>query len=231
MRRPGAMRASSSQYLFGRWRPRQMSPLLFLVVGTCLSMVEAFLHLVVDPAATTTTTSRSRRNHQTFLPSTPSSKGIMGGGSSNVIEPREKWAADAEAVAAIQAQQQHQRRRLSIPQVEQRKRDLLLLLQTSATGGPQLTAAEYYAQIEQLVNDLEGAYQPAQTLPFFNMAQQGVWQLLFSTQQQGRGTDPQRFRLRELTQTVQPRNHRGNLITAARWELAECRWGVGHGWF
>ena len=87
---------------------------------------------------------------------------------------------------------------------------------------PRMTGQESeFRQVESLVNQLEEAYQPVQTLDFLNLLQQGDWQLLFSTNLAATHPNPQRFRLRELYQTVTCQNLQGTVATKAQWDLAE----------
>ena len=93
------------------------------------------------------------------------------------------------------------------------KAELLDLLSTM-----QGTTADY-RRVEAAVNRLEADYFPAQTLDFFNLLATGAWQLLFSTQLTG-SPNPAAFRLRQLTQTVQPEKAAGQLVTRAVWDLS-----------
>ena len=97
------------------------------------------------------------------------------------------------------------------------KQDLRTLLSTM-TG----TASEYRA-VETAVNQLEAAYQAMQTLDFWNLAQTGTWQLLFSTQlasSQASRPNPNQFRLREVSVGVVPTGTTGTWTTAAVWDYA-----------
>jgi hypothetical protein len=79
-----------------------------------------------------------------------------------------------------------------------------------------------FRQVEAAVNRLENEYQPIQTLDFLNLATQGTWQLLFSTQLTAASRiNPQQFRLRALTQTVDCRQSAGLATAEAVWDLAE----------
>jgi hypothetical protein len=77
-----------------------------------------------------------------------------------------------------------------------------------------------YRTVEAYVNTLEGRYKPVQTLPFFNMATTGEWQLLFSTNLLGILPRPN-FRLRELIQRIDTDNFHGAICNKATWDLAE----------
>lgn len=86
---------------------------------------------------------------------------------------------------------------------------------------PRMTGQDSeYRAVEQYVNRLEELYQPAQTLDFLNLAMQGEWQLLFSTNLSGT-PNPMKFRLRELIQTVDCRGLEGSIVNKALWDLAE----------
>ena len=98
----------------------------------------------------------------------------------------------------------------SIKQVKQELLDLL----------SRLPGQNEFRRVEELVNLLEDRYTPAQTLNFFNMAISGSWQLLFSTNLGGT-PNPQKFRLRELVQTISCRGKLGNITNTAIWDLAE----------
>jgi hypothetical protein len=78
---------------------------------------------------------------------------------------------------------------------------------------------EDFRKVEAYVNMLEERYTPVQTLQFFNMATEGEWQLLFSTNLSG-GPRPS-FRLRELFQKVEADNFNGTMWNQATWDLAE----------
>lgn len=80
--------------------------------------------------------------------------------------------------------------------------------------------SEEFRTVEQLVNALEDRYVPAQTLAFLNLAMQGSWQLLFSTNLAGT-PNPVKFRLRELIQRIECRKLEGSLTNTAVWDLAE----------
>jgi hypothetical protein len=80
--------------------------------------------------------------------------------------------------------------------------------------------SEEFRRVEELVNALEDRYQPVQTLQFLNLANQGEWQLLFSTNLSGT-PNPAKFRLRELFQRVDCNNREGQLSNHATWDLAE----------
>ena len=94
------------------------------------------------------------------------------------------------------------------------KEDLLDLL-------PRMTGQdEEYRAVERYVNALEERYQPVQTLQFMNMAMQGDWQLLFSTNLAGT-PNPFKFRLCKLVQTIECNKLEGIMTNEARWDLAE----------
>jgi hypothetical protein len=83
----------------------------------------------------------------------------------------------------------------SLPELKQELLDLL----------PRLTGqAAEYRMVERLVNAMESHddYISPQTLPFFQLATQGSWQLLFSTQLLAGSPNPRKFRLREMIQTI-----------------------------
>jgi hypothetical protein len=87
---------------------------------------------------------------------------------------------------------------------------------------PSMTGQEdEFRRVEELVNALEARYQPAQTLTFLNLAMQGSWQLLFSTNLSGT-PNPAKFRLRELTQRIECNNLDGVVTNQALWDLAEA---------
>jgi PAP_fibrillin len=94
------------------------------------------------------------------------------------------------------------------------KQELLALL-------PRMTGqADEFRQVEQMVNALEAQYVPAQTLAFLNLAMQGSWQLLFSTNLAGT-PNPLKFRLRELIQRIECRKLEGSITNTAVWDLAD----------
>ncbi|KAL7556750.1 hypothetical protein ACA910_008086 [Epithemia clementina (nom. ined.)] len=104
--------------------------------------------------------------------------------------------------------------------LEEAKSELLALL-PSMTG-----QAHEYRRVEILVNTLESLYQPVQTLDFWNLLQQGEWQLLFSTNmvnnQKTKGiVNPLVFRMRELYHTMQCAQRKGNWTTHVVWDLAD----------
>jgi hypothetical protein len=78
---------------------------------------------------------------------------------------------------------------------------------------------EDYRMVEAYVNTLEERFTPVQTLQFFNMATDGEWQLLFSTNLSGRPRP--NFRLRELFQKVESENLNGTVINHASWDFAQ----------
>lgn len=87
---------------------------------------------------------------------------------------------------------------------------------------PRMTGKdEEFRQVEALVNALEARYHSAQTLSFLNLAMQGEWQLLFSTNLSGT-PNPSKFRLRELFQRIDCKNLEGQLTNEATWDLAEA---------
>jgi hypothetical protein len=75
-----------------------------------------------------------------------------------------------------------------------------------------------FRQVEAYVNTLEERYQSIQTLDFLNLALNGEWQLLFSTNLSG-GPKPF-FRLRELCQNINTDNLKGSIVNVATWDLA-----------
>jgi hypothetical protein len=86
---------------------------------------------------------------------------------------------------------------------------------------PRMTGQEEeFRTVESYVNTLEDEYQPALTLDFSNLAMQGEWQLLFSTNLAGT-PNPTKFRLRELIQRVECNQLEGSITNEATWDLAE----------
>lgn len=95
-------------------------------------------------------------------------------------------------------------------------KDRLVSLLSRSTG-----KQEENDEISEIVNALESAYSPVQTVDFFNMAMAGDWQLLFSTNRLG--VPDAKLRLRELIQRIQPTDIKakhGNLTNIASWALA-----------
>jgi hypothetical protein len=87
---------------------------------------------------------------------------------------------------------------------------------------PHMTGRDYeFRQVEDLVNTLEASYMPAQTLSFLNLAIQGEWQLLFSTNISGTPNSA-KFRLREVLQTITTNKLHGTISTMATWDLAQA---------
>jgi len=85
---------------------------------------------------------------------------------------------------------------------------------------PRMTGkAEEFQDIESYVNALEDKYVPVQTLGFLNMAMEGDWQLLFSTNRLG--VPNTKLRLRELKQCIATDDLKGAVTNVARWDLAE----------
>jgi PAP_fibrillin len=77
--------------------------------------------------------------------------------------------------------------------------------------------SEELSRVESCVNTLEALYSPPQTLEFFNLVQEGSWQLLFSTRLQG---GPRlNFRFKELVQRVHPNQLQGDIVNTAQWDL------------
>ena len=110
----------------------------------------------------------------------------------------------------------------AVEQEDLSKRPLLQIKSELLELLPRMTGQEdEYHRVEQLVNAMEEKYVPAQTLDFLNMAMQGSWQLLFSTNLAGT-PDPRKFRLRELVQTVECQNLGGRIRNTATWDLAEA---------
>ena len=102
--------------------------------------------------------------------------------------------------------------RQTVPQIKNELLDLLA----------HMTGQEHeFRRVEQLVNVLEERYMPAQTLDFLNLALQGSWQLLFSTNLSGT-PNPQKFRLVELVQTIDTNQLAGQIRNTATWDLAEA---------
>jgi PAP_fibrillin len=123
----------------------------------------------------------------------------------------------------------------SLPELKQELLDLL----------PRLTGqAAEYRTVEQLVNAMEShdEYVAPQTLPFFTLATQGSWQLLFSTQLLAGGGslfNPRKFRLREMIQIIHENDHAietarseslgtitGNVTNRVVWDWAQSELGV-----
>lgn len=100
----------------------------------------------------------------------------------------------------------------SIEDIKSRLLDLL----------PRMTGTkEENELVSALVNSLEAKYEPVLTLEFFNMAQTGDWQLLFSTNMLG--TPSATLRLRELVQKVEPNSlnsMQGEITNVALWDYA-----------
>ena len=104
---------------------------------------------------------------------------------------------------------------LSNRSMQELKNELLDLL-------AHMTGQEHeFRRVEQLVNVMEDRYMPAQTLGFLNLALEGSWQLLFSTNMSGT-PNPQKFRLRELVQTIHTNQRTGQIDNTAAWDLAEA---------
>jgi hypothetical protein len=80
-------------------------------------------------------------------------------------------------------------------------------------------------QVEQWIQELEEAYQPPQTLGFFNWAQSGPWQFQFSTQFLNI-TQRRSFRLRQVRQDLKCHDFQGNITNTCLWEL--CQNDDGH---
>jgi len=109
--------------------------------------------------------------------------------------------------------EQDQLQRASIPQIKSELLDLL----------PRMTGQDdEFRRVEQLVNALEEKYVPAQTLDFLNLALQGRWQLLFSTNLAAGRPHPLKFRLRELVQQIECQKLEGKIHNTATWDLAEA---------
>lgn len=100
----------------------------------------------------------------------------------------------------------------SIEDIKSRLLDLL----------PRMTGTkEENELVSALVNSLEAKYKPVLTLEFFNMAQTGDWQLLFSTNMLGKPSAT--LRLRELVQKVEPKainSMKGEITNVALWDYA-----------
>ncbi|KAL7537320.1 hypothetical protein ACHAXR_007729 [Thalassiosira sp. AJA248-18] len=85
---------------------------------------------------------------------------------------------------------------------------------------PRMTGKEEeYRAVESYVNLLEKKYSPVQTIDFFNLANAGEWQLLFSTNLMGRPN--RKLRLREQVQKIEADGFGGSLINSAQWDYAE----------
>jgi hypothetical protein len=186
---------------------RRVSSWLLLVSAGALAA--AFAPRAVHPGATRS----AFHGREAFLrlsmasPTTAAtaSKGFAKTTANSVATPAAPTATDPETAAADLA---------TPPPLHQVKEDLLQLL-ASTTG-----QASDFRQVEEAVNRLESEYQPIQTLDFLNLMQQGRWQLLFSTQLTGT-PNPQKFRLRALTQDVDCQQTTGNVTAQALWDLAE----------
>lgn len=90
---------------------------------------------------------------------------------------------------------------------------------------PRMTGTEEeFRSVENYVNALEENYAPPQTLGFLNLAMGGEWQLLFSTNLSG-GPRPT-FRLKELVQSIQPKQLEGSVVNTAQWDLSQGEDGV-----
>jgi hypothetical protein len=85
---------------------------------------------------------------------------------------------------------------------------------------PRMTGTEQeFKLVEEYVNALEDKFVPAQTLDFLNLAMNGEWQFLFTTNQLGRPSPI--LRLTELVQKVQVNGLEGSLVNQARWDLVD----------
>lgn len=73
--------------------------------------------------------------------------------------------------------------------------------------------------VEAYVNALEDRYTPVQTIGFLNLAMDGEWQLLFSTNLAG-GPKPN-FRLREMYQRIHSSSFEGTVENQVLWDLAD----------
>lgn len=88
--------------------------------------------------------------------------------------------------------------------------------------------ADDFKKVENLINELEDTYVPAQTIQFCNSINAGTWQLIFSTNVAPR-VNPSTFRLREIIQRIEPTDNSssafglntGNITNIVQWELAE----------
>jgi hypothetical protein len=103
---------------------------------------------------------------------------------------------------------------LPIAKLKERLLDLL----------PRMTGKrEELEEISLLVNIMEEKFSPVMTLDFLNLAMQGEWQLLFSTNRLGMPNT--KLRLRELVQSVEPNNepneNTGKIDTLTTWDVAE----------
>jgi len=79
--------------------------------------------------------------------------------------------------------------------------------------------AEEFRSVEAYVNALEDKYLPVQTIGFLNLAMDGEWQLLFSTNLAG-GPKPN-FRLREMYQRIISNSFEGQIENQVLWDLAD----------
>lgn len=85
---------------------------------------------------------------------------------------------------------------------------------------PRMTGtAEEFKLVEEYVNALEDKFVPAQTLDFLNLAMNGEWQFLFTTNQLGRPSPI--LRLTELVQKIKVNGLEGSLVNQARWDLVD----------
>ena len=78
---------------------------------------------------------------------------------------------------------------------------------------------EEFRSVEAYVNALEDRYTPMQTIGFLNLAMNGEWQLLFSTNLAG-GPKPN-FRLREMYQSIHSDSFEGKVENRVLWDLAD----------
>jgi len=101
-----------------------------------------------------------------------------------------------------------------LPSAELKSRLLDLVPRMTGTNRDEIRT------VEGLVNALEQKYEPVQTLQFLNLVLQGEWQLIFSTNLSS-SSNPAKFRLRELTQTIKCDGLEGRVSNLATWDLAQ----------
>lgn len=102
-----------------------------------------------------------------------------------------------------------------LPTLEVKRRLLDLLPRMMGTP-------EEFKLVESYINVLEDRYQPVQTLDFLNLALQGDWQLLFSTNLLSGGGGPKsNFRIKEMYQSIQTNKLEGTIQNCVAWDLAQ----------
>ena len=93
-------------------------------------------------------------------------------------------------------------------------KEVLLDILPRMTGKP-----EEFKLVQDCVNALEDKFTPFQTLDFFNLAVNGEWQFLFTTNQLGRPSPL--LRLTELTQNIKTAGLKGSVSNSATWALVD----------